>query len=82
MLKQFVVKEGVLSFVNVEQGESGKNAKEPSKNVEKHVSWSSLVQKNISSDKPQSANVTFTYNEDGTINLMPNNDFTEEGRKQ
>lgn len=72
----FTVKEGVLSLI-----ETGETSTKKVDN-QKSVTWSSLVQKNIPSDRPQSSNVSFTYNEDGTVNLVPSDEFLEKGRKQ
>ncbi|KAL8108690.1 hypothetical protein AgCh_024958 [Apium graveolens] len=41
-----------------------------------------MLQQNLNSDKPQNANVSFTYNEDGSVNLLLNDDFLKNGIKQ
>lgn len=69
----FIVKEGVPSL-NV-AGETS------TKKTDKLVILSSLA-KNIPGYQPHSTNVSFTYNEDGNVNLIPSDEFLDEGRKQ
>lgn len=63
---------------NMEPGERSNAA-----NNQKIVSWSDMVQKNTQTEMPKSKpKVSWSYNEDGSINLIPPREYLIEARKQ
>lgn len=80
----FVVQKGVLSLVNVNLGantEIGEYSK--AVNNQKIVSQSDMVQKNSKEELPETKpRTSFSYNEDGYVNLIAPREFLTEARKQ
>lgn len=71
----FTVKEGILRLVA--------NESNP-KNVEdtNNVTWSAMVQKSVSNPVRPRPTTSFSYNEDGSVNLIPSKEFLLDARKQ